>query len=214
MRLLNPRSPAFGILLLIIVYAVGIAGVLIPLHEDFMKLTPLNLLFSMVVLFAYSNWRNIWFMRLAAIVFLAGMGVEILGVQTDFPFGAYYYGDVLGPKVFGVPLLIGFNWFFLVYATVVIARQFKVRNVFLTAALAALVMVGYDYLLEPVAVHYDFWTWEAGFIPLSNYIAWFVISFLFCLPAAKWLAGEKNQVALPLLSLQCVFFVIINLWNI
>lgn len=214
MRLLNPRSSAFGILLLIIVYAVGIAGVLIPLQEDFMKLTPVNLLFSMLVLFAYGNWKDRRFMRLAGIVFLAGMGVEILGVQTDFPFGAYYYGDVLGPKVFGVPLLIGFNWFFLVYATVVIARQFKVYNIFLTAALAALVMVGYDFLLEPVAVHYDFWTWEVGFIPLSNYLAWFVISFLLCLPAAKWLTDEKNQVALPLLSLQCVFFVIINLWKI
>jgi len=34
------------VLILFILYAVGVAGVLIPIHPDFMMLTPLNLLTS------------------------------------------------------------------------------------------------------------------------------------------------------------------------
>mgnify|MGYP002023459231 FL=1 len=33
-----------------------------------------------------------------------------------------------------------------------------------------------DVLIEPVAIKVNFWTWENPEVPLTNYIAWFVIS--------------------------------------
>src|SRR3979490_112184 len=37
--------------------------------------------------------------------------MENIGVLTGFPFGHYHYTDVLGPKLFLVPLLIGPAYF-------------------------------------------------------------------------------------------------------
>ncbi len=209
------RKPALGIALLIIIYAVGIAGVLIPLHGDFMKLTPYNLLFSMLVMFAWARRDSIRFYYLAAAVFVAGMAVEILGVHTGLPFGHYHYGHILGPELMGVPLIIGLNWFFLVYATTTALRTHTtITHKLAIAAVAALMMLLYDFLLEPVAVFYEFWTWHAGHIPWTNYLAWYAISLPMCYLAALWLPHEKNYVALPLLCLQCVFFTLIIIWVI
>src|SRR6478752_6432934 len=37
--------------------------------------------------------------------------LENIGVATGFPFGPYHYTDVLGPKLFLVPILIGPAYF-------------------------------------------------------------------------------------------------------
>lgn len=42
-----------------------------------------------------------------AICFLIGNIVENLGIRTGFPFGSYYFTDVMGPKLMNVPLLMG-----------------------------------------------------------------------------------------------------------
>ncbi|GAA5183894.1 hypothetical protein GCM10023322_24190 [Rugosimonospora acidiphila] len=48
-----------------------------------------------------------------ALVVVAGAGglaVEALGVRTGFPFGRYAYSGALGPRLFGVPLVIPLAW--------------------------------------------------------------------------------------------------------
>ena len=62
--------------------------------------------------------------------FLTGMITEILGVQWGWIFGNYQYGDALGYKVLGVPLLIGVNWALLTIITGAIAQQFY-QNLFI-----------------------------------------------------------------------------------
>src|SRR5205085_11049053 len=42
------------------------------------------------------------------ICFITGNVFENLGVATGFPFGRYYYADAMGPKLFHVPILVGF----------------------------------------------------------------------------------------------------------
>lgn len=44
------------------------------------------------------------------LIFWTGIFVEFLGVNYGLLFGEYSYGSNLGPKVFGVPFLIGMNW--------------------------------------------------------------------------------------------------------
>jgi uncharacterized membrane protein len=46
---------------------------------------------------------------------------ENLGVLTGFPFGHYFYPDVMGPKLFVVPLLIGPAYFGAGYTSWVLA---------------------------------------------------------------------------------------------
>lgn len=201
-----------AILVLAVLYAVGIFGILLPIHEDFILLTPLNLLVSLaLMLWAHARWNR----RALAFLFIAyfaGFGAELFGVQTGILFGEYVYGRVLGPKVWGTPLMIGINWVLLGYSAGVIANTFFSRGHWMLRGLAAaLLMVGLDVLIEPVAIHYGFWSWEGGSVPLRNYLGWFLVAFpLQCL-FAFWLGEVRNKVAIALFILQILFFLILGI---
>lgn len=105
------------------------------------------------------------------VVFTIGMFTEIVGVNTGLLFGDYQYGMVLGPKLYGVPFLIGLNWFIIVVSSGSIFSQFvglvqeKYRFRMTETTLAIAVVIGgatiatcFDYILEPVAIKLHFWT--------------------------------------------------------
>lgn len=200
------------IAVLLILYAVGIIGILLPLHEDFILLTPANLLLSLgLMLWAHPGWdkRTLAF---SGITYLAGFGAELFGVQTGILFGDYAYGRVLGPKIWGTPLMIGVNWVMLSYSAGVIGNYLLPRAHWLLRGLfAALLMVGLDVLIEPVAMHYGFWAWAGDSVPLRNYLGWFLVAFpLQCL-FAFWLGAVRNKVAAALFILQILFFLILGI---
>ena len=47
---------------------------------------------------------------------------ENLSIVTEFPFGGYYYSEMLGPKIFQVPVLIGPAFFAVGYLSWTLAR--------------------------------------------------------------------------------------------
>lgn len=199
--------------ILLLYYAVGVAGLILPLTRDiFMKLTSLSLLLSLSLLFLYhpSYERKFWLTSL--LIFLGGYLVEVLGVRTGLLFGAYQYGETLGWKVFHTPLIIGVNWLMLVYCTSYIAGRY-VESIYFRSIVAASMMVVYDFAMEPAAIRLDMWSWDGGPVPLQNYLAWFIIAF-----ALNYLAGRMgiikghNKVALPLFFIQMVFFILLDVW--
>ncbi|MCB0552351.1 MAG: carotenoid biosynthesis protein [Phaeodactylibacter sp.] len=207
---LSPERGAVAILL--ILYAVGIVGITLPIHPDFVLLTPFNLLISLgLMLWNHPLWsrRVLWFI---AIAYLIGFGAELFGVQTGLLFGDYTYGRVLGPKIWGTPLMIGVNWVMLGYAAGVAANFILPGRRWLArGGLAAGLMVALDVLIEPVAMQYGFWSWAGDVVPLRNYFGWFLVALpLECLFAA-WLGGVFNKVAVALLILQFLFFLLLNI---
>ena len=90
-------------------------------------------------------------------------------------FGHYYYGQTLGYQALGVPLAIGLNWLVLTYVCGILARYLPLAELPRTL-LAALLMVGLDMCMEPVASHYDFWHWTANIIPFQNFRDWFIFA--------------------------------------
>lgn len=207
---LPPETLAIAVLL--ILYAVGIIGILLPIHKDFILLTPVNLLVSLaLMLWVHPEW-NRHSLSFLFIAYFAGFGAELFGVQTGILFGEYVYGRVLGPKLWGTPLMIGVNWVMLAYSAGVIANHLIVRGHWLLRGLAAaLLMVGLDVLIEPVAMHYGFWSWESESVPLRNYLGWFLVAFpLQCL-FAFWLVELRNKVAIALFILQILFFLVLGI---
>ena len=206
-------TPAWrAILVLAILYTVGVFGILLPIHEDFILLTPVNLLVSLaLVLWFHPGWgqRTLAFL---AVAYFTGFGAELFGVQTGILFGEYSYGRVLGPKLWGTPLMIGINWVMLGYSAGVIANRLAgSRHWLLRGLVAALLMVGLDVLIEPVAMHYGFWSWKGNEVPLRNYLGWFLVAFpLQCL-FAYWLGRVQNKVAVALFILQIFFFLILGM---
>ena len=209
---LSLSAGGLAILVLAILYSVGILGILLPLHEDFILLTPANLLVSLaLVLWFHPGWDK-HTLAFLVITYFAGFGAELFGVQTGILFGEYVYGQVLGPKLWGTPLMIGVNWVMLSYSAGVVANYLlKQSHWLLRGAAAALLMVGLDVLIEPVAMQYGFWSWESNSVPLRNYLGWFVVAFpLQCL-FAFWLGRVLNKVAVALFILQILFFLILGI---
>ncbi len=107
--------------------------------------------------------------------------VEYLGVTTGFPFGSYVYTGALQPLVWGVPVVMAVAW----YTTVVCTRRMAgwlLRSAgarpSAVAALAALLTVALDVVLEPMASDTrQYWIWSGGPVPWQNYAAWFLLSF-------------------------------------
>ncbi|MEJ2615162.1 MAG: carotenoid biosynthesis protein [Ignavibacteriaceae bacterium] len=143
-----------------------------------LQITPYGLLFaSILVLYPYIKEKNkkllIWIIITYIITFI----LEIIGVKTGIIFGEYSYGFVLGPKIFDVPFIIGLNWVVVILGAIIISKLFF-KNFLLSALIAGLLAVIFDLALEPVAFKLGYWFWQWNIIPLQNYIAWFVISFL------------------------------------
>lgn len=199
-----------SLFLLIMIYLVGIVSVLVGKADPLMQLTVYNLLFATALLLLNAQKPDktywIWF----GICALAGLGIEVVGVQTGVIFGAYTYGPILGVSLGGVPLIIGLNWSLLVFASAALLSHLKI-SFFIKAAVAASIMVAYDVFLEPVAIRFAFWDWAGGPVPMQNYIAWWVIAFLMLLGVFKYVKNLRNPLALYLLGIQTLFFIIIIL---
>ena len=100
----------------------GILGIFFGDSAWFISTTPLNLILSLVLLLLNSNDSN-KIVMIACLAFVIGMFAEILGVNYGLIFGNYKYGNTLGPKMFNVPILIGYNWAMVLIITASIAQK-------------------------------------------------------------------------------------------
>jgi putative membrane protein len=194
-----------------IFFAVGVAGLSLPFSRDlFQQLIPLTLLMNLGLLFIFHGKMDNGFWWKVLVVYLFGFFIEMIGTNTGLVFGEYTYGPSLGPKVFHTPLMIGVNWVMLVYASLVIMSKYFERRYF-RVLMAAVLMVVYDFALEPSAIAFDMWNW-GGPVPLQNYVAWLVISFILI-----WFAdytrmvNYNNKLAPVLFYVQFVFFILLDI---
>ena len=128
---------------------------------------------------------------LSAIALLGlGFAVETLGETTGFPFGSYVYTAALYPKLWSVPIAILFAWLMIIVSSYFTARLILSwakpgANIHTLVIFSTLLTVSSDLLMEPVAFHvHSYWLWigdqNSGYygVPLSNFIAWTVISYI------------------------------------
>lgn len=124
------------------------------------------------LLWAYENIRSKAFL-LFALTFGLGLGVEILGSRTGFPFGQYSY-DPPGLTLFGVPLIVPLGWWAMTLSAYLLAK----RNPWLTG----LLLVAWDIGLEPLMIREGYWSWQEGQllsayhgVPFQNFLAWYAV---------------------------------------
>lgn len=196
-----------GIILLLILYGVGIVSLIVnDLRSEVLPLSPYTLLLSFLILMNSYRWKSpvVW---VAVWVFLLGFTAEWIGVQKGWLFGDYHYGSNLGPKLAGVPLIIGINWAMLTLVTGAAAAA-MLKNRWAIILVAALLMTGLDYVMEPVAVENGYWYWRDGKIPLYNYVCWFLVAFLAQGINVGISKAKPNNTSWTLLLLLVLFFVI------
>lgn len=198
------------ILFIGIFYLVGLLGISLDSYKSFfvgLSFFHLLLSFGVLILARKKHSSAFWLFMITA--FGLGMLAEWIGVHTGALFGQYQYGHILGPKLLGVPLIIGINWAMLSIVSASLLATLKL-HFWVEVALASLLMVFLDFLMEPVAVKLGFWNWHNGKIPVFNYICWLLLSLVLQTIYRKWRLNEKNNVAVALFIFMSVFFSVLN----
>ena len=211
---LFPNSEVLFLAILGIFFFVGFIGHLLPLTRPLMLfLTPYLLLLCGLIVLGVSLKEQGWTLLLWAIpTFLITFALEAVGVATGLIFGAYQYGPVLGSHLWGVPPIIGFNWVLVVLGIArFVRKQLQVRHPALGALLVSLLCVLFDVILEPLAIRLNYWTWEMVQVPLQNYVAWFLISYIFALPTWLFKREEKSILLQGYIAIQGLFFILVRL---
>ncbi len=165
------------VMVLAIVYGGGIIAHLVPFLYQFTQyITDALLLVSNLAVLYFVYQKNpstqliVWCVVAALITF----ALEVLGVATGQVFGAYEYGKTMYWQILNVPVVIGLNWIVLMLAGLDIAQNYL--KFLFPPLLAAIMVVAFDWVMEPVAIQLDYWHWFGQPIPLQNYLAWFVIA--------------------------------------
>lgn len=197
-------------IVVVAIYAVGAIGLSLPEYRDyFLMLTPAQLLLTLVLLLGFHKGWSDAFPIFAAAAFWLGFGAELIGIHTGYIFGDYFYGPTLGPMLWKVPIIIGVNWFVLVYLTGAVFYKVTDNDAY-AALLGAGAMTVIDYIMEPVAVALDMWYWKSEIIPSGNYLTWFVVAFLIHLIYRKGNFEKGNPLAALMLTSMILFFTILN----
>lgn len=133
-------------------------------------------------LFAYEHIKGkaFWIMLLT---FGMGLGIEVLGSRTGFPFGQYTY-DPPGITLLGVPIIVPLGWWAMTLSAYLLAKG----NPWLTG----LYLVVWDVGLEPLMIREGYWSWQEGQlwsayygVPAQNFLAWYVMGVVLAFVVRK-----------------------------
>lgn len=204
--------PIWIITILIILYMVGLVGILFPQTRGVvLPLSSVNLFLGFLLLL-YSEKKSIKSLLIFMVIaFIIGFCSELIGVQTGILFGNYSYGTNLGIKFIGVPLIIGLNWAVLTVTSASITEGFS-ENIVFRMVINSLIMVLFDFFMEPVAMKFDFWSWHSNEIPVYNYVCWFLISVILQFIYLTYFTIKSNIVYKTLFIVQFLFFIFLNLF--
>jgi len=198
------------IIIIVLFHTVGLIGLSMPSFRPlFLQLVPWHILLMLIVIIASHRPLDYRILLLALFVFIVGYVAEWIGVHKNWLFGNYSYGETLGLKFYDIPLIIGVNWFLLVYSSGVLMQQLRIRNVFSRVITGAIILVLLDLLIEPVAVKLDYWHWANNTIPLSNYAGWFLLSAVMLFAFEKSGFKKQSVVAPVFLLIQVLFFAVL-----
>jgi uncharacterized membrane protein len=151
-----------------------------------------------------------------------GTFFEILSLRTGFPFGHYRFTDLMGPAVFGVPILLALAYVGMGYLSWVLGlailqlhnQELSGRNLVVLPVVASFIMTAWDLSMEPVWAAIDHaWVWRDGGpyygVPISNFFGWLLTTYIFYQLFALYL-GNRGVVHSPTnyLRLAIVFYAV------
>lgn len=142
------------------------------------------------------------------ICIVVGNVAENIGVRTGLPFGHYYFTDLMGPKLFVVPILLGGAYIGMGYVSWTLSRlildhaesPISGARIFTIPLVASFLMVAWDLAMDSVwSTVMHAWIWQQGGayfgVPLSNFVGWSLTNFAVFLAFALYLKGRPLQAA-------------------
>ena len=174
----NNELKNISIFIIWLINISGFFGILSEEKDFFLSSSPYVLTLTLLLLIV-NNYSDKKFLIKLSLIFLLGLIVEIIGVNYSLFFGEYQYGNNLGIKFFGVPLVIGFNWVLLIILTGNFAHRLFPKSKIRKVLFGSILMILLDLLIEISARKLDYWEFAIHPAPLSNYLWWFVFSIFF-----------------------------------
>lgn len=198
----------------LIFYAVGFLLFCIPYTRPFFfSITPVSILLVVAALFLHHQKWNRSTIVVFSIIAVGSYLLEVAGVATGTIFGNYHYGPTLGFRLFDVPLLIGLNWVYLIYASQAIMIRIT-RNLYVRIVGGASLMVAYDAVIECAAPSMQMWRFECFYPPIQNFIVWFLASLVFHSLLVICNVPVENKAARALFGIQFLFFTLVTLYSV
>ena len=205
------RNKTTVIALIWLFHISAVIGISIGYQEWFASKTWLNLIIlNLGLFFVFSLYQYKNFLAYL-IVAVLGFSIEVLGVNYGWFFGEYAYGQNLGVKIAGTPVLIGLNWAMLVIVTGQIARSFLPKK-WMQVGFAAGLMLFLDVLMEETAPNFNFWEFKSEAVPISNFVAWFAFAVLFQLIVQGLNSKGDSKISYHIYIVQFLFFAYFFLW--
>jgi uncharacterized membrane protein len=143
----------------------------------------------------------------AALCLGVGTLFESVSLRTGFPFGHYRFTDLMGPKLFDLPILltlayVGMGYLSWVLGLVILEGQnepLSGRKIVLVPLAASFAMTAWDLSMDPVWADIDHaWVWQDGGsyygVPVSNFFGWFFTAYIFFQLFALYF---RNRVIIP-----------------
>ncbi|GIQ80416.1 protein of unknown function DUF422 [Kipferlia bialata] len=209
---ISPRCMNWLLWLLPIVFVVFIVFNnlydLVPLGLT--GVTHVILLVTFSIVHGLKRYSMRQFLVFAAITFVISNVLENLSVITSFPFGHYHYSDILGLKLFLVPLAISPAYFGAGYlawtmAPILLGVFNAERTPFDILAqplIAAFVMVMWDMTFDPMMATLEGqWVWEEGGcyfgVPFSNFMGWWLCVALIYVSFSLYLCRKGSNPSTP-----------------
>jgi putative membrane protein len=154
---------------------------------------------------AHHGWW--WATGLVVVTAGGGLGAEVLGLRTGFPFGTYSYAGTLGPQVLGVPVVVCLAWTMMAYPAFVIARKLVGAVTLAVPVVGGVALAAWDLFLDPQMVAAGHWTWAdptpalpgVPGVPLSNYAGWLLVSVVLMTVLTLLMPDDHAAIGVPLL---------------
>lgn len=136
------------------------------------------------IIHAFISRGFAWASGYLGITLVTSFAIEAIGVATQFPFGAYAYGDALGIALLGVPLIIPLAWSMMAYP-ILLATQRLTGPGLPTILVGGWLFASWDLFLDPQMVQAGYWSWSSSGwtlpgvegIPLQNFLGWLLAGF-------------------------------------
>ena len=202
----NKEFLRLSIFFLWLINISGFFGITSDQNEFFLATTPYVLSLTLLLLILNHDLSNKKSKIGLMLIFLFGLIVEILGVNYGLFFGEYSYGANLGPKIYEVPYVIGFNWVLLIIATGSVSDKLIKGKEIYKILFASFLMVLVDLLIEKSAPKLDFWEFVISPVPFSNYLWWFIFSLCFQYIFFKTVKTKEYNLSSNILVIQFLFF--------
>ena len=202
----NKEFLRLSIFFLWLINISGFFGITSDQNEFFLATTPYVLSLTLLLLILNHDLSNKKSKIGLILIFLFGLIVEILGVNYGLFFGEYSYGANLGPKIYEVPYVIGFNWVLLIIATGSVSDKLIKGKEIYKILFASFLMVLIDLLIEKSAPKLDFWEFVISPVPFSNYLWWFIFSLCFQYIFFKTVKTKEYNLSSNILVIQFLFF--------